>query len=331
MRSSPLHILFLLLLLAYLLTAALAGPPEDDDEYLTKNYYSRSCPRFEETVGCKIDYWHSLDSSLSPSLIHLLFFDCAVRGCDASILLNNTGGERRSPAASSLRGFRVIDDIKAELEKTCPETVSCADILVAAAREATLKAGGPYWDNVYGRKDGRVSLAKEAEAVPTGRESITELIDFFDSLGLDILDLVVLSGAHTIGKATCGAIQHRLYNYGGVAGESDPSIDPRYLNYLKRKCRRASTEVDFDPTTPTEFDNEYYRNLKQHMGLLGTDQLLASDSRTEPIVEALASQEGVFKHQFAKSMKNLAETLALEGNDEGEVRINCNFVNEKKK
>ncbi|XP_074555683.1 peroxidase 7 [Curcuma longa] len=329
MTSSPLHILFFLLLLPYLLTAALAGPPADDND-LTQNYYSRSCPRFEETVGRKIDYWHSLDSSLSPSLIHLLFFDCAVRGCDASILLNNTGGERRSPAAASLRGFHVIDDIKAELEKTCPETVSCADILVAAAREATRKAGGPYWDNVYGRKDGRISISKEAEAVPsTGRESITELIDFFDSLDLDILDLVVLSGAHTIGKATCGAIQHRLYNYGGVAGKSDPSIDSRYVNYLKRKCRRASTEVDFDPTTPTKFDNEYYRNLKRHMGLLATDQLLASDSRTESLVEGLASQEGVFKHQFAKSMKKLAETLMLEG-DEGEVRINCNLVNKKK-
>lgn len=61
-----------------------------------------------------------------------------VQGCDASILLDNPGGERRSPVSATLRGFHVIDDIKAEIERRCPKTVSCADILVAAARDATL-------------------------------------------------------------------------------------------------------------------------------------------------------------------------------------------------
>ncbi|KAJ8513550.1 hypothetical protein OPV22_003984 [Ensete ventricosum] len=288
--SLSFHLLLLLLLLPQLLVAVDAGGPQkkapyDDGDQLGKHYYARSCPSFEAIVGSKIAHWHSVDPTLSPGLIRLHFHDCAVRGCDASILLDNPGGERRSPV------------------------------------------GGPYWGNVYGRRDGRVSIAQEAEALPEGRESITHLIDFFESLGLDILDLVVLSGAHTVGRATCQSIEYRLYNYTGVPSESDPSINPRYLNYLKRKCRRRSAYVDLDATTPTKFDNAYYRNLNNRMGLLSSDQLLRSDSRTGPLVEALSSQPMVFVHQFARSMKNLADTMVLEG-DEGEIRTNCNFVNE---
>lgn len=97
-------------------------------------------------------------------------------------------------ASKTLRGFQVIDEIKAEVEKKCPKTVSCADILTAAARDATIEVGGPFWEVPFGRKDGRVSLSKEADTVPMGRENVTSLIEFFQARGLNILDLVVLSG-----------------------------------------------------------------------------------------------------------------------------------------
>lgn len=108
--------------------------------------------------------------------------------------MNHEGSERKSQVSKTLRGYEVIDDIKAEVEKQCPKTVSCADILTTASRDATVELGGPYWSVPYGRKDGKVSIDKEAEMVPMGHENITSLIEYFQSKGLNVLDLVVLSG-----------------------------------------------------------------------------------------------------------------------------------------
>lgn len=120
-----------------------------------------------------------------------VFFE---KGCDGSILLKYEGSERNAQASKTLRGYEVIDDIKAEVEKQCPKTVSCADILTTAARDATVELGGPYWPVPYGRKDGTISIGSETEIIPKGHENVTSLIEFFQSKGLNVFDLVVLSG-----------------------------------------------------------------------------------------------------------------------------------------
>lgn len=46
-------------------------------------------------------------------------------------------GERDAmPMSYSLRGFDEVERIKAKLEDECPLTVSCADIIIMAARDA---------------------------------------------------------------------------------------------------------------------------------------------------------------------------------------------------
>lgn len=63
------------------------------------------------------------------------------QGCDGSVLLddtsNFTGEKNATPNKDSLRGFEVVDEIKAAVEKACPShVVSCADILAIAARDS---------------------------------------------------------------------------------------------------------------------------------------------------------------------------------------------------
>lgn len=249
-----------------------------------------------------------------------------MQGCDASILLNHPGSERHAEVSKTLRGFNIIDEIKSEVEKKCPKVVSCADILVAAARDATIMVGGPFWEVPFGRKDGLISIANEANTVPHGQENVTQLIKQFEANGLNILDLVVLSGSHTIGRSSCSAIQQRLFNYNNTRN-SDPSINSSYLRYLKKKCSRLDNYVHLDIATPETFDEVYYKNLEKKTGLLSTDQLLYSDQRTASLVDALASQPELFVIQFGVSMVKLGNVGVLTGKDQGEIRLNCSYVN----
>lgn len=65
-----------------------------------------------------------------------------MQGCDGSVLLDDTislQGEKKAwTNVNSLKGFEIINRIKNKLESECPGTVSCADILTLAARDAVI-------------------------------------------------------------------------------------------------------------------------------------------------------------------------------------------------
>ncbi|KAL3680834.1 hypothetical protein R1sor_023790 [Riccia sorocarpa] len=76
---------------------------------------------------------------LAPALIiRLAFHDCAVNGCDASILLNggmnNTDEKLSARNLGILGNLNIIDGMKAAVERACPGVVSCSDLIVSRAR-----------------------------------------------------------------------------------------------------------------------------------------------------------------------------------------------------
>lgn len=192
-----------------------------------------------------------------------------------------------------------------------------------------VQTGGPYYQVKKGRWDGKISMASRVHSnLPRANSTVDELLELFTSKGLTMEDLVVLSGAHSIGFAHCKQFVSRLYNHKGT-NHPDPSIDPRLLKALKMTCPRFGGNVDvvtpFDVTTPFSFDNAYYANLEAKMGLLGSDQALFLDPRTRPLVQMLAKDKQKFFQKFALAMEKMGSVGVKRGRKHGERRKDCSI------
>ncbi|KAF3789568.1 Peroxidase 5 [Nymphaea thermarum] len=304
---------------------------------LRVGFYQETCPLAEAITRGTIFAAAVLNPGIVPGLVRLHFHDCFVRGCDASILLDSPTeregdtAEKDSPFnGASLRGLEVLDEIKAQLEIACPGTVSCADILAFAARDAASFAGIPNYEVPSGRLDGRISLADEVpHNLPMPFYNLSTLANLFASKGLSLEDLVVLSGAHSIGRAHCPSFHYRLYHFSPTQPQ-DPSLDPSYANYLKSICPPTVKPLDESPAVPldaissTMMPNTFYVALTQHKGLLGTDQVLMSSMPTRKMVRRFAHNPFLWPNMFADAMVKVGR---LTTNEPGEVRKYCRSIN----
>ncbi|KAK8605272.1 hypothetical protein V6N13_102057 [Hibiscus sabdariffa] len=299
---------------------------------LSLGYYHKTCPNAESIIWKATYRVISRAPTLAAPLLRLHFHDCFVRGCDASVLLNSTKtnqAERDAIPNLSLRGFNVIDAIKAEVEKECPGVVSCADIIALAARDSVSMIHGPFWEVPLGRRDGRVSTLNEVFVeLPGPFNNITVLRQLFEVKGLSMKDLAVLSGGHTIGTSHCLGVNIRLYNFTGK-GDSDPSLDPNYAVKLRQKCKPGDTRtlVEMDPGSFKTFDESYFTLVAKRRGLFISDAALLNDPETKAYVIRQSSTHGsTFYKDFAESMVKMGQVGVLTGN-QGEIRKHCAFVN----
>lgn len=303
---------------------------------LSFNYYAKSCPQVEQIVGSITSQKFKEAPVSAPATIRLFFHDCFVEGCDASILIATKPGskilaEKDADDNKDLRteGFDTIMRAKSLVETKCPAVVSCADILAIAARDFVHLAGGPYYQVKKGRWDGKISMANRVPYnLPHANSTVDQMIKLFSSKGLSVQDLVVLSGAHTIGFAHCKHFVGRLYDYKGTK-QPDPSIDPRLLKALKMSCPHVGGNSDivapFDVTTPFLFDHAYYANLESKLGLLASDQGLFLDPRTKPLIQSFGQDKSKFFQAFAAAMDKMGSIGVKRGSRHGEKRKDCSM------
>lgn len=302
---------------------------------LKLNYYSKSCPRAEEIVREQVRSHYEEHGNTAVSWLRALFHDCTVKSCDASLLLETDAArglvsEQSATRSFGMRNFKYFDDIKSALERACPGTVSCADLLVLAARDGVAMLGGPADIPMRtGRRDATESYYGEVERyLPTHNDTVSAVLSRFASMGVDAEGVVALLGAHSVGRVHCFNLVARLYP------AVDGSIEPAYGAYLRERCPTADAKEDTrdvayarnDRNTPMVIDNMYHKNLLKGRGLLLVDQRLATDPRTAPFVRKMAADNAYFHDTFAAALVKMSENAPLTG-DKGEVRKDCKFVN----
>ncbi|XP_011622636.2 cationic peroxidase 1 [Amborella trichopoda] len=293
---------------------------------LSANFYSSSCPKALSTIQTAVQAAVKKEARMGASLLRLHFHDCFVNGCDGSILLDDnstfTGEKTAGPNANSVRGYDVVDNIKSNVEAACPGVVSCADILAVSARDSVVALGGPTWTVLLGRRDSTTaSLSTANSDIPAPSLSLSGLITSFSNKGLSSSEMVALSGSHTIGQARCTTFRTHIYN--------ETNIDSTYATSLKSNCPFSGGDNNLSPldvTSPTVFDNAYYKNLVNKKGLLHSDQELFNGGSTDSQVTGYTSSSSTFPTDFAKAMVKMGNISPLTGSS-GQVRTNCRKVN----
>ncbi|XP_020184724.1 cationic peroxidase 1 [Aegilops tauschii subsp. strangulata] len=308
---------------------------------LSPTFYALTCPNLEAIVRSVMNTTVTNENRMGASLLRLHFHDCFVEGCDGSVLLDNVPATATTPAIgeknafgniNSLRGFEVIDTIKAAVEQACPGVVSCADILTLAARDGTFLLGGPTWTVPLGRRDSTTAsmdLANRDLPPPfanlvTNPPDGSDLIARFQRKGLSATEMTVLSGAHTIGSAQCQNYRLRLYN--------ENRIDFQFAQGLKANCPQNGPAGDtfLAPldSTGSVFDNKYYADLTGLRGLLHSDQVLyPQNNQTQAkIVLKYKGDNAAFFADFAAAMIKMGNLSPLTGSA-GQIRTNCRLVN----
>ncbi|XP_044336872.1 peroxidase 2 [Triticum aestivum] len=241
------------------------------------------------------------DGGSGAGLIRLHFHDCFVKGCDGSVLIDpspvNPDPEKASPANGGLRGIDVVEEAKRQLEALCPGTVSCADILAFAARDAAnvLSSGAISYDVPSGRRDGLTSDAADAsQSLPPPFAQLGDLVRAFASKGFGIDEL---------------------------------TMDPSYGADMRSRCPEdagAGEWVAQDQATPGDLDGRYFENVLAGRVPFSSDRALIDDGETRRMVEDNSGDQGEWAARFAAAMRKMSE---LAGTGEGEIREFCHVTN----
>lgn len=298
---------------------------------LSYDFYENSCPQVEDIVRASLHTISSIDPTSPAALLRLMFHDCQVQGCDGSILIEESGTNTPLEITSSknygIRKREAISMIKYMVEEECPQQVSCADILILAARDAVVLSGGPHIKVPLGRRDSYSSPSYKVadSSLPSPNIGVGGMLRVFASKGMNIEESVAIMGAHTIGVTHCFNILSRLYKP-NQKDKMANRMEPGFALLLRLTCPQQSltTNITFvvNDATSFLFDNHYYKHSMVGRGVLRIDADMSSDARTARIVSRFANNEDAFFRAFSSAFVKLSSYRVLTGSD-GVVREYC--------
>ncbi|KAL2944308.1 Peroxidase 60 [Bienertia sinuspersici] len=295
---------------------------------LVVGYYKDKCNSdIEDIIEVLVTEEFDKDPTILPALLRLQFHDCFVHGCDASLLIDGASTEKTAGSNLSVRGYELIEKLKAAIEEECPGVVSCADIVVVATKVVIKLGGGLDFPVETGRKDGLVSNAADVD-LPSPSMTVAQSAAVFAAKGFSVEEMVVLLGYHAVGITHCQFIQDRIYD---GTSQFDPEMDTNLRLRLRQVCPRGppadnSILLNQDPSNNNTLNNGFYGQLINNRGVLHLDQLLSRDPSTANIVSELAQNSTLFNIRTAQVMIKLQAVEVLTG-DEGEIRNVCGRFN----
>ncbi|XP_062212488.1 peroxidase 51-like [Phragmites australis] len=320
------------ILAALLALASAAGVVTRCAAQLRQDYYAAVCPDVESIVRDAVSKKVQETPVAVGATLRLFFHDCFVEGCDASVILVSTGNntaEKDHPTNLSLAGdgFDTVIKAKAAIDAVpqCTNQVSCADILAMATRDVIALAGGPSYAVELGRLDGLSSTSTSVDGkLPPPSFNLDQLTSLFAANNLSQTDMIALSAAHTVGFAHCSTFSSRIQ-----PAAVDPTMDPTYATDLLAACPAGvdpNVALENDPITPHVFDIQYFVNLVNGRGLFTSDQVLYSDTRSQPNVIAWSQNATDFEQAFVAAMTNLGRVGVKTDPSQGNIRRDCAFL-----
>ncbi|KAH7426673.1 hypothetical protein KP509_10G011800 [Ceratopteris richardii] len=324
------HLLILLNGLWFSLIAAQNG---NSPQSLALDFYQITCPRAHDIIKAEVIKVVNQNPSQAAGLMRIVFHDCFVQGCDASLLLTKpmVSEQIATPNNASLRQstIRILDHIKDQVEAACPGVVSCADTIVLSAAIALELVGGPNIPVLMGRRDSQTAASNQTVIanIPSPQLSISGLKQNFQNHGLDTKDLVALSGAHTFGQAHCRVVDLQL------TPTVSSDLNASFAANLARICQpnnsaqnRGGFTVHLNFLSTDVFDNSYYKNVLNKVAIFHSDAELLNASDTKQLVQLYASDQATFFQQFKLSFTKMAQMGVVTGQN-GVIRKKCSVPN----
>uniref|UniRef100_N1R2E1 Peroxidase 2 n=1 Tax=Aegilops tauschii TaxID=37682 RepID=N1R2E1_AEGTA len=244
-----------------------------------------------------------INRGFGAGLIRLVFHDCFVRGCDGSVLLDSTPKNTTSDAPLTLAG---------KTEKASPNNGGLRGLeVIDAIRLRLAEKGGRA-----GRKDGVVSSAEDpGKHLPNPTDNFQQLLQSFMAKGFNLVELVALSGAHSVGVAnlTPGAAPNNVRDF-------DDS---------NRKLAGYQANGVVDLTAVGYLDNSYYNANFQNMVLFNSDWELTTNETAKLHMTSYKEKASLWNTAFADAMTKLSKMV--ESKDplyEIGSRRTCNVTNQ---